>query len=172
MKSHLRYAVALALSLMVTGAAAEIETVSGQAIGMDTQLVYEHALEPGANAIRFSYASGFAPLYGPEESHTVVIVFEWGPTALGPWESSPDYVNTVPGGETDLFATGIFTSPADARFVALHFYAGALMITSGTFEHIAAVVPLPASGVLLGVTCFTFLWRNGARSRQRHLAAL
>ena len=79
-----------------------------------------------------------------------MITFEWAPTATGPWSLGPDYVNTVPGGMTDFFMTGVFTSPEEAPFVAIHFHAGGLMITRGEFEHVS--MPLPASGALLGST--------------------
>ena len=77
-----------------------------------------------------------------------------GATATGPWSLRPDYVNTVPGGMTDFFMTGVFTSPEEAPFVAIHFHAGGLMITRGEFEHVS--VPLPASGAMLGVR---YCWR-------------
>ena len=73
-----------------------------------------------------------------------------GATATGPWSLRPDYVNTVPGGITDFFMTGVFTSPEEAPFVAIHFHAGGLMITRSEFEHVS--MPLPASGALLGST--------------------
>ena len=128
----------------------QVEPIFGS-IGMDSQFVFPHVSLPGATGIDFSMAGGFAPSYPTGESHTVVVVFEWGPRAIGPWTTSPDFVNTVPGGMTDLYATGIFPGPMDAPFVALHFYAGALMTFSGDFSHIS-VVPEPAIHVIL--SCF------------------
>lgn len=122
----------------------QTETLSGVVIGMDNQLVFPHTSLPGATGIDFSFSGGFAPMYPLDESHTVVINFEWGPTATGPWTVSPDYVNTVPGGMTDFFATGTFPGPDDAPFVAIHFYAGDFMVVSGSFSHIS-VVPEPAT---------------------------
>jgi hypothetical protein len=127
--------------------AAQTEPIRSQPIGMDTRLVFPHVSVPGAGVIDFSFGAGFSPLYAPEESHTVVMVFEWGPTAAGPWSTSPDFVNTVPGGMTDLYSTGVHRAAADAPFVALHFYAGGLMIVSGDFAHISAV-PEPRAALL------------------------
>jgi hypothetical protein len=144
----------------------QTETLSGIVIGMDNQLVFPHTSLPGATGIDFSFSGGFAPMYPLEESHTVVINFEWGPTATGPWTVSPDYVNTVPGGMTDFFATGVFPGPDDAPFVAIHFYAGDFMVVSGTFTH-TSVIPEPATwslaffgALLLGV----FAWRRHLRA--------
>jgi hypothetical protein len=127
---------------------AQTELISGQPIGMTTRLVFPHVSLPGATGIDFSYMGAFAPTYTAPDSHTVVINFEWGPSALGPWTVSPDYVNTVPGGPTDLFSTGTFRAPADASFVAVHFHAGAIMFTSGEFAHVSAV-PEPSAAVLV-----------------------
>jgi hypothetical protein len=117
---------------------------------MDNQFVFPHTSLPGATGIDFSFFGAFAPHYPMPESHTVVITFEWGPTATGPWTTSPDNVNTVPGGMTDLFATGVFHGPEDAPFVAIHFYAGAFMTMTGEFSHISTVIPEP-SAMLLAV---------------------
>jgi hypothetical protein len=130
---------------------------------MDNQFVYPHTSLPGSTGIDFSFTGGFAPFYPPEESHTVVIDFEWGPTPSGPWSVSPDNVNTVPGGITDFFATGVYHGPADAPFVAIHFYAGGLMTASGTFTH-TSVVPEPSAIVLAGVG---LSWLLIARRRNR-----
>jgi len=141
----------LAFTLLLPSlAVAQIEPLSGVGIGGDTQLVYPHFALPGAIGIDFSLDIGFAPLYPPGESHTVVVTFEWGPTATGPWTVSPDHVNTVPGGMTDFFSTGVFHGPADAPFVAVHFYAGGLMIGSGTFTHVS-VVPEPHPAALMAI---------------------
>ena len=141
--------IATLLACAAVGAAAETETISGQPIGMDTRLVFPHALVPGAGGMDFDYFAGFAPLYPEDESHTVVIDFEWGPSAVGPWTVSRDFVNTVPGGKTDLFDTGLFHGDDQTPFVALHFFAGGLMVTSGSFSHVSTVVPVPASAVLM-----------------------
>lgn len=139
---------ALVLSLLPAGpAAAETESISGP-IGADTPHTFAHAAVPGAVAMDFHFAGGFAPMYPEGESHTVVVVFEWGPTPAGPWASSPDHVKTVPGGTTAFFDTGVFTAPGEAPFVQLHFYAGGLMFVSGAFDHVS-VVPEPASAALM-----------------------
>jgi hypothetical protein len=141
------FAPLLILTLVGT-VRAQSETIF-TGIGADTQLVFSHTSIPGATGIDFSFAGAFAPMYPPEESHLVVIVFEWGPTATGPWTESPDHLNTVPGGMTDLYATGTYNGPEDAPFVAIHFYAGGLMTVSGTFDHIS--VPEPGGlFILLG----------------------
>jgi len=127
---------------------AQTEPISSQPIGMDTPVgPFAHDSLPGATGIDFSAFFAISPVYGPEESHTMVVTFEWGPTAAGPWTASPDHVNTVPGGMTDLFGTGVYHGPEDAAFVRLHFYAGALMIVTGEFTH-TSVIPEPGSLVL------------------------
>ena len=137
-------------------------------IGMDNQFVYPHTSLPGATGIDFSFAGGFAPIYPPEESHTVVIVFEWGPTATGPWTPSPDNVNTVPGGMTDFFATGVFHGTEDSPFVAIHFYAGGLMTVSGEFTHTSIAVPEPHSvALVMGVLATMILSRDESRRISR-----
>lgn len=134
-----------------------------QPIGMDTQLVFPHTSIMGATGIDFSFTGGFAPSYPDPISHTVVINFEWGPTATGPWTVSPDYVNTVPGGMTDFFATGVFPGPSDAPFVAIHFYAGALMTASGAFTH-TSVIPEPTS--LARAVAIGAAWWSRRRPRE------
>jgi hypothetical protein len=152
--SEHRWSVLLTLftvfAFVPMAANAQTEVIPGVTIGMDNQFVYPHTSLPGATGIDFSFIGAFAPMYPPEESHTVVIVFEWGPTASGPWSTSPDNVNTVPGGMTDVFATGVYHGPEDAPFVAIHFYAGDFMTVSGEFTHLS-VIPEPGSFALAGV---------------------
>jgi len=160
-----RSARILALALVLPGTCvAQTQTLSGQGIGSDTRLVYPHVSAPGAVGIDFSLDIGLAPLYPDTESHTLVIVFEWGPTATGPWTVSPDHVNTVPGGKTDFFSTGVFHGPDDAAFVGLHFYAGGLMIGSGTFSHVSAI-PEPKDAALMasGMVAIGLLGMIGRR---------
>ncbi|MCI0332819.1 MAG: PEP-CTERM sorting domain-containing protein [Planctomycetes bacterium] len=150
---HHRLALLVAcavLAVLPIAASAQTEMIPGVTIGMDNQFVFPHTSLPGATGIDFSFMGAFAPHYPPEESHTVVIVFEWGPTATGPWSTSPDNVNTVPGGMTDLFATGVYHGPEDAPFVAIHFYAGDFMTVSGEFTH-TSVIPEPSAILLVGV---------------------
>lgn len=149
------------LMAISNSATAQVEIVSGP-IGMDNQFVFPHASLPGATGINFSFLGAFAPMYPMPISHTVVINFEWGPTPTGPWTVSPDYVNTVPGGTTDFFGTGVFPGPDDAPFVAIHFYAGGLMIASGEFSHLSVVVPEPTSAglFLCGLVSWFALMRD------------
>lgn len=143
------YARIAVLALLLPGTCiAQTQTLWLQGIGADTPLVYPHISLPGATGIDFSLDIGLSPLYPDTESHTLIVVFEWGPTATGPWIASPDHVNTVPGGTTDFFSTGVFHGPDDADFVRLHFYAGGLMIASGPFNHIS-VVPEPKAAALM-----------------------
>jgi hypothetical protein len=142
------------LGLAPIAANAQTEIIPGVTIGMDNQYVFPHTSLPGATGIDFSFLGALAPHYPPEESHTVVIVFEWGPTATGPWSTSPDNVNTVPGGMTDLFATGVYHGPEDAPFVAIHFYAGDFMTVSGEFTHLSTIIPEPGSMVIAGIGLF------------------
>lgn len=135
-------------------------------IGMDNQFVFPHVSLPGANGIDFSFTGAFSPMYPDPFSHSVVITFEWGPTATGPWTVSPDNVNTVPGGKTDVFATGVFHAPEDAPFVAIHFYAGGLMTVSGEFVHTSTAIPEPSSACLLVLGLSTLV---AAKGRWRHL---
>lgn len=141
--------VCVAVLALIGAAPASAQTeVLFNPIGMDNQFVFPHTIEPGDFATDFSFTGAFAPMYPPEESHTVVITFEWGPTAIGPWSTSPDNVNTVPGGMTDFFATGVYHGPDADPFVAIHFYAGGLMTVSGEFVHTS--VPEPTSCVVVG----------------------
>jgi len=148
--------VALAL-ICAAPASAQTEALFNP-IGMDNQFVYPHTIDPGDFATDFSFTGAFSPMYPDPTSHTVVITFEWGPTATGPWSSSPDNVNTVPGGMTDFFATGIYHGPEAAPFVAIHFYAGGLMTASGTFTHTS--VPEPTSCLALSGLGFAMLSRK------------
>lgn len=139
-------------------AAAQSETIF-TGIGMDTPLTFAHLSLPGATGIDFRFTGAFAPIYADTESHVVVITFEWGPTALGPWAFSPDNVKTVPGGVTAFFDTGVYSGPADAPFVRIHFYAGGLMTASGTFSHVSSV-PEPAPVSLFVVGLAAIAWRR------------
>jgi len=159
----------LLVSVLAPSAAlAQTQVLTGVAVGADTQRSFAHTSLPGATGIDFSLNVAFAPLYPLEESHTVVIVFEWGPTPAGPWSASPDHVNTVPGGMTDFFSTGVYRGPDDAPFVAVHFYAGGLMIASGEFTH-TSVVPEPAAGLLMSLGLGMLALRRiaGTRARRR-----
>lgn len=137
--------LALAASALAwaPGARAQSETLF-QSIGADTARSFAQLSLPGATGIDFRFFGAFAPSYPDTESHVVVIVFEWGPSATGPWMASPDNVKSVPGGMTTFFDTHVYHGPEDAPWVQIHFYAGGLMTASGTFEH-ASVVPQPAS---------------------------
>lgn len=141
-------ALVAALLLLVPGMArAQTETLF-QPVGADTVRTFEHDSLPGAIGIDFSFSFAIAAAYPPEESHILVVVFEWGPSATGPWTTSPDNVKSVPGAVTSFFSSGVFHGPDDADWVRIHFYAGGLMTVSGTFTH-ASVVPEPASAALL-----------------------
>lgn len=133
-----------------------------QTVGMDTQRVFVHAGAPGATGIDFSFAAAVSPTFPDTVSNTLVTVFEWGPTAIGPWTASPDNVNSIRGGTTRFMSTGVFHGPDDAAFVAIHFYAGALMTVSGDFTH-ASVVPEPSLAVMFGlgsVAMAVVAWRR------------
>ncbi len=151
----------IGLALLSNQANAQIEIFSTP-VGMDNQLVFPHTSLPGATGIDFSLFTAISPVYPIPESHTIVFVFEWGPTATGPWTTGPDYVNSVPAAMTDLFFTGVFHGPEDAPFVALHMYAGGLMIVSGEFSHISVAVPEPTSAglILCGVATWFALRRD------------
>src|SRR5437773_1400851 len=90
------------LAVWPIAANAQVETLF-VSIGSDNQYVFPHISLPGATGIDFSFTGAFSPEYPDTESHVVVIDFEWGPTSTGPWTPSPDNVNTVPGGTTDLY---------------------------------------------------------------------
>ncbi len=139
--------VLLVLMLFPRPAGAQTETLF-QTVGADTARTFAHDSLPGATGIDFSFSFAIAAAYPPEESHTLVVVFEWGPTAAGPWTASPDNVKSVPGAMTSFFDSGVFHGPEDAPFVQIHFYAGGLMTVSGSFTH-ASVVPEPRRAVLL-----------------------
>lgn len=158
----------LLLWSVCVSAHAQTETIF-QPVGMDTQRVFVHTALPGATGIDFSFMAGVAPTYPEEESHILVTVFEWGPTAIGPWSASPDNVNSILGGATRFVSTGVFHAPADAAFVALHFYAGAIMTVSGSFTHTSVVPePLAAGMWLTGVGLIGWLAkRRGRRGIRR-----
>jgi hypothetical protein len=154
----------LAAALVASAMAARAETEHFfQPVGMDTQLVFPHALVPGATGIDFSFSGAIDggprkvtdPPFPTPVSHILVIDFEWGPTATGPWSVSPDNVKSIPVEETSFFSTGVFHAPADAPFTAIHFYAGNLMTVStmglGFFTHDSVVVPEPSTLALLGI---------------------
>lgn len=156
------HAVLISLALSSVPVLAQTEVIF-QPIGMDNQLVFPHTSLPGATGIDFSFFGGFAPAYPMDESHTVVINFEWGPTATGPWTVSPDYVNSVPGAMSDFFSTGVFPGPDDAPFVAIHFYAGGIMTVSGVFSHISVPEPQSLSLLLCAVASL-----SAVRRKRRH----
>lgn len=158
------YVPALALVALAGPAWAQVESIF-QPIGMDTARSFSHLSLPGATGIDFSFSGAFAPMYAPEESHSVVMVFEWGPSVAGPWSISPDMVKTVPGGTTAFFDSGVFHGPIDAPFVRLHFYAGGLMTAAGSFSHIS-VVPEPVGAALLAAGLALLLgWRRAHKSQ-------
>ena len=141
-----------------SGALAQTETFF-QTVGFDTPRTFAHLSEPGATGIDFSLSVAIAPTYPVTESHILVVVFEWGPSVSGPWTTSPDNVKSVVGGETRFFDTGIYHGPEDAAWVRVHFYAGAIMTVSGTFNHIS-VVPEPPPALLLGAGLAALAWRR------------
>ncbi len=152
--------VLLALSTAANG---QVETLF-QPVGMNTQRVFAHPGLADATGIDFSFSAAISPTFPEDESHILVTVFEWGPTAIGPWAASPDNVNSVRGGTTRFMSTGVFHGPDDAAFVAIHFYAGALMTVSGDFVH-ASVVPEPSLVVMLATGGALITWV--ARRRKR-----
>lgn len=114
------YLPALALAALAGSAWPQVEPIF-QRIGMDTALSFSHLSLPGATGTDFSFSGGFAPKCATEESHTVVMVFEWGPSDADPWSISPDMVKTGPGG---------------------------LMTAADSFSHVS-MVPKPTAQVLL-----------------------
>ena len=96
-RSALRPLAATLLLVLAAPVGAETESITGP-IGSDTAHTFAHAAVPGAVAMNFHFAGGFAPMFPDTETHTVVVVFEWGPTPAGPWTASPDHVKSVPGG--------------------------------------------------------------------------
>jgi hypothetical protein len=117
-------------------------------IGADTRIAFSHFGLPGATGIDFRFAGAFAGAFPPEESHIVVITFEWRSSGTDPWSSSPDNAKSIPGAVTTPFDTGVYRAPVDATEVAIHFFGGGLMTVSGTFSHVS-VVPEPRTAVLL-----------------------
>jgi hypothetical protein len=140
----------VALCSFTSAVWAETETIMSQPVGMDTPLLFSNTPLLGATGIDFSFVGGISPTYPMDETHGLVTDFEWGPSPTGPWSVSPDNYNTVHGGITEPILTGVYHGPADAPFVRIHFYAGGLMIVSGTFTH-TSVVPEPSTLILLGV---------------------
>jgi MYXO-CTERM domain-containing protein len=141
-------------------AAAQTETIF-MSLGSDSvSPSFAHASLPGATGIDFRLFGAFDGAYAPGTLHEVVIWFEWGPSAIGPWSASPDNVKTVPGAVTTLFDTHVYHGPEDAPFVRVHFAAGGLMTVSGSFTH-SSVVPEP-NGALLALLGLAAL---GARRR-------
>ncbi len=126
---------------------AETEIVS-TVIGMDTVLTFTHASVPGAEGMNFSFIGALSPMYPDTESHLLVVDFEWGAAAAGPWSVGPDIMTTVPGGMTTVMDTGVFHGPAETPFVRIRFHAGGPMVASGEFTHVS-LVPEPASAGLL-----------------------
>jgi hypothetical protein len=149
------------LALSSASARAQTEIIFGP-ISADPQFVFAHTSLPGATGINFSFFGAFAGAYPPEDLHTAVITFEWGPTATGPWSTSPDFINTVPGAMTDFYMTGVYPGPEDAPFVAIHFFADALITVSGEFTHTSTVaIPEPASiGIALCALASVFALRR------------
>lgn len=156
-----RFARSLSLLLLLVGpftASAQTEKLF-QTIGADTRREFAHTGLPGATGIEFRFSGAFAPPYPVEESHIVVITFEWRASAADPWSSSPDNVKSIRGGETRFFDTGVFLGPTDAALVAVHFFAGSLMTVSGDFAHVS-VVPEPGQFALYaGGLALLGLWR-------------
>jgi hypothetical protein len=164
-----RFVLLAAIWLLPVAATAQTEVLFGT-LGADTQFVFAHTSLPGATGINFSFFGAFAGAYPPDEFHTVVIDFEWGPTATGPWTVSPDFINTVPGAMTDLYGTGVFPGPEDAPFVAIHFYAGALITVSGEFTH-TSVVPEPQCIAIVGGALVMLACRRCLANRKVALPA-
>ncbi len=166
--ARLRLAPCLGLWLVClysTVVAAQTEVLPFPTIGMDSRFDFVHTGLPGALGIDFRFAGAFAPHYPAEESHTVVVTFEWRNSVADPWSSSPDHVKTVPGAMTAFFDTGVFRAPVDASLVAIHFFAGDFMTVSGDFSHIS-VVPEPSRAWLFACGLGVIGWAAHAVSRR------
>ena len=156
-------ALAAALALPIAAQAQSEPLFMG--IGALTSTpAFAHTSLPGATGIDFNLVGAFAAAYPPEDTHVVVIWFEWAPSATGPWTSSPDNVKSVPGAITTLFDTHVFHGPEDAPFVRVSFAAGERMTVSGTFTH-TSVVPEPAPGALLAFGLAALAGFAGRRRR-------
>ena len=71
----MRLAVGAVGLLWAPWVAAQTETVF-QTVGMGTARSFAHTSLPGATGIDFSFSFAIAAAYPPEESHTLVAVFE------------------------------------------------------------------------------------------------
>ena len=160
----LRLALSAVVLLWAPLAVAQTETIF-QTVGMNTARSFAHTSLPGATGIDFSFSFAIAAAYPPDESHTLVVVFEWGPTASGPWTASPDNVKSVPGAMTSFFDSGVFHGPDDAAWVQIHFYAGGIMTVSGPFNHVS-IVPEPATAGLWALGLAALAWRRRCGAAQ------
>ena len=154
----LRPAIGALILLWAPLAGAQTETLF-QTVGMDTARSFAHTSLPGATGIDFSFSFAIAAAYPPEDSHTLVVVFEWGPTSSGPWTASPDNVKSVPGAVTSFWESGVFNGPEDAAWVQIHFYAGGIMTVSGPFNHVS-IVPEPETAGLWALGLAALAWRR------------
>jgi hypothetical protein len=118
---------------------------------------------PGPFGTDYSLLLAIAPTYAPEESHILVVTFEWQNSIGGEWFSSPDNAVSVYGGATRLFETGHYIHPDVPARVALHFWGGGPnpinFIVAGTYSHLP-VVPTPGALGLAGIGLMVALRRR------------
>lgn len=140
----------VAIAVMMTAAAsAQVDVFGGFFVppGPDgSRLEFAHTPEPGAVGTDYWLSSAIAPV--DDETHILVVTFEWQNTPGGPWFTSPDNAVSVPPGMTRFFDTGVFSSTDVPWRTALHFWAGGPMVVTGEFGH-TSVLPSPGSLAML-----------------------
>ncbi|CAG1001299.1 hypothetical protein PHYC_02905 [Phycisphaerales bacterium] len=140
----------LAMAVMTTAtASAQVDVFGGFFVPpgpAGSRLEFDHVPAPGAVGTDYWLSCAIAPM--DDETHILVVTFEWQNTPGGEWFSSPDNAVSVRPFETRWFDTGVFSSTDVPWRTALHFWVGGPMVVSGEFGH-TSVLPAPASVGLL-----------------------
>lgn len=137
--------LAMAVTTLTAAASAQVDVFGGFFVPpgtMGSRLEFDHIPDAGAVGTDYWLSCAIAPI--DDETHILVVTFEWQNTPGGEWLSSPDNAVSVRPFETRWFDTGVFSSTDVPWRTALHFWAGGPMVVTGTFGH-TSVLPTPGS---------------------------
>lgn len=162
----MKLAVLCATAACAGSALGQVDTFEGFPVPagtMGSRIEFDHVPDPGAIGTDHNLLLAIAPTYAPEESHILVVTFEWQNVLGGDWFSSPDNAVSVHGGATRFFDTGHYIHSDVPARVALHFWGGGPnpvnFFVTGTYSH-TSVVPAPGLLGLVGIAGMSALRRK------------